>query len=102
MTGRDIAQQRLGDREAYQVGIRQFRRAIGWFEVTRERLEGGDSLHSTQDQRVTDSLQASRREPLWDGGREVQTQVFPDQFTHWFSLNLATGGQAAALLFPRM
>ncbi|MGW0820233.1 hypothetical protein [Streptomyces sp. NPDC002845] len=76
--------------------------ALGWFDVTRERLEAGESLHPTQDQRVTDALLAGRREPLWDGKRELKAQVFPDQFPAWFGLDLAIGGQAAALLFPRI
>ncbi|MFD0315514.1 hypothetical protein [Streptomyces flavalbus] len=76
--------------------------ALGWFDVARERLEAGESLHPTQDQRVTDALAAGHREPLWDGKRELKAQVFPDQFPAWFGLDLATGGQAAALVFPRI
>lgn len=76
--------------------------ALGWFDVARERLEAGESLHPTQHQRVTDALLAGQREPLWDGKRELKAQVFPDQFPAWFGLDLATGGQAAALLFPRI
>ncbi|HEY6424381.1 MAG TPA: hypothetical protein VIY28_14265 [Pseudonocardiaceae bacterium] len=33
-------------------------------------------------------------------GRELKTQVFPDQLHSWFGLPLATDGHAAALLFP--
>lgn len=29
-------------------------------------------------------------------------QVFPDQLATWFGMELATGGHAAALLFPRI
>lgn len=76
--------------------------ALGWFDVARERLEAGESLHPTQDQRVTDALLAGDRTPLWDGTRELKAQVFPDQFPDWFGLDLATGGQAAALLFPHI
>lgn len=46
------------------------------------------------------ALLAGRREPLWDGGRELTAQIFPDQFPGWFGLDLATGGQVSALLFP--
>ncbi|WP_328933253.1 MULTISPECIES: hypothetical protein [unclassified Streptomyces] len=76
--------------------------ALGWYDVARERLEAGESLHPTQDQRVTDALLAGRREPLWDGERELKTQIFPDQFPGWFGLDLSTGGQVSALLFPRI
>jgi hypothetical protein len=76
--------------------------SLGWFEVARERLEAGEALHPTQEQRVTDALLAGRREPLWDGQRELKAQIFPDQFPGWFGLDLSTGGQATALLFPRI
>lgn len=76
--------------------------ALGWFEIARERLEGGDALHPTQDERVTQALLAGDRTPLWENGRELKTQVFPDQFTSWFGVPLATRGQAAALVFPRI
>jgi hypothetical protein len=75
---------------------------LGWFDVVRERLAAGESLHPTQDDRVTEALRAGRREPLWEGGKELKTQVFPDQFPNWFGVPLATGGTAAALLFPRI
>jgi hypothetical protein len=74
--------------------------ALGWFEIIQERLAGGELLHPTQDQRVTDALIDGRREPLWNGKRELKAQIFPDQFPGWFDLELAKGGQAAALLFP--
>ncbi|MFH9814804.1 hypothetical protein [Streptomyces sp. NPDC017230] len=32
----------------------------------------------------------------------MKTQVFPDQFTGWFGVPLATEGEAAALVFPRI
>jgi len=76
--------------------------ALNWFWIARERLEGGEALHPTQDGRVTEALLAGRREPLWEGGKELKTQVFPDQFDRWFSVPLATGGEAAALVFPRI
>ncbi|MFI2431574.1 hypothetical protein [Streptomyces sp. NPDC018693] len=76
--------------------------ALGWFDVARERLEAGEALHPTQDRRVTEALLAGRREPLWEGGRELKAQVFPDQFPGWFGVDLSTGGQAAVLLFPRI
>jgi hypothetical protein len=76
--------------------------ALGWFEICRERLEAGEALHPTQDGRVTEALLAGRREPLWEGGKELKVQVFPDQFPGWFGVPLATEGQAAALVFPRI
>ncbi|WP_433891999.1 hypothetical protein [Streptomyces sp. CA-111067] len=75
---------------------------LGWYDVARERLEAGETLHPTQDQQVTDALLAGSRTPLWDGNRELKVQVFPDQFPAWFGLRMATGGRAVALLFPRM
>lgn len=76
--------------------------ALGWYDVTRERLEGGEALHPTQIQRVTDAILSGVRTPLWDGKRELKAQIWPDQFPRWFSLNMSTGGQAAALLFPQI
>ena len=76
--------------------------ALGWFDIAHERLKAGDFLHPTQDPRVTDALLAGRREPLWDRGRELKAQVFPDQFFGWFTLLLATSGYAATLLFPQV
>ncbi|GAA2733295.1 hypothetical protein [Streptomyces nogalater] len=76
--------------------------ALGWFEICRERLEAGEALHPTQDDRVTEALLAGRRTPLWEGGKELKVQVFPDQFPGWFGVPLATEGEAAALVFPRV
>ncbi|MGW5212914.1 hypothetical protein ACWEQO_17330 [Streptomyces sp. NPDC004051] len=76
--------------------------ALGWFEIARGRLEGGDALHPTQDERVTQALLAGDRTPLWENGKELKTQVCPGQFTSWFGVPLATEGEAAALLFPRV
>lgn len=78
--------------------------ALGLYDVVRERLQAGEQLHPTQHQDVTDALLAGRREPLWEPGgkRERKVQVFPDQFSTWFGMELATGGRAAALLFPRI
>jgi hypothetical protein len=78
--------------------------ALGWFDLARKRLQAGEHLHPTQDARVTDALLNDRREPLWETGkkRELKAQIFPDQFADWFDLTLATGGQAGALLFPRI
>ncbi|WP_329217987.1 hypothetical protein OG352_17445 [Streptomyces sp. NBC_01485] len=76
--------------------------ALNWFEIARERLQGGEQLHPTQSRRVTDALLAGDREPLWENGKELKVQVFPDQFERWFSVPLATGGEAAALVFPRI
>ncbi|MBX7551174.1 hypothetical protein K1Y78_24795 [Streptomyces sp. tea 10] len=76
--------------------------ALGWFETVRERLHGGETLHPTQDPRVTQALLAGSRTPLWENGKELKVQVFPDQFGRWFSVPLAAGGEAAALLFPHV
>ncbi|MYR45438.1 hypothetical protein [Streptomyces sp. SID5910] len=76
--------------------------ALGWSGIARERLRSGDALHPTQDRRVTDALLAGDRTPLWERGRELKAQVWPDQFTSWFGVPLATEGEAAALLFPRV
>ncbi|TVL89001.1 hypothetical protein [Streptomyces sp. SAJ15] len=75
--------------------------ALGLYDSAHQRVLAGEALHPTQDQRVTDALLAGRREPLWEAsGRELKAQVFPDQFASWFGLNLATGGNATALIFP--
>jgi hypothetical protein len=76
--------------------------ALGWYDAAQQRLRAGESLHPTQDQRVTDALLTGRREPLWDGGRELKAQVWPVQFATWFGLELAPHGQAAVLLFPKV
>ncbi|MFC8670020.1 hypothetical protein [Streptomyces sp. NPDC057199] len=78
--------------------------ALGLYDVVRDRLQAGEELHPTQHQDVTNALVADRREPLWEPGgkRERKVQLFPDQFTTWFGMELATGGTAAALLFPRI
>ncbi|WCN05161.1 hypothetical protein [Streptomyces sp. M92] len=78
--------------------------ALGLYDIVRDRLQAGEQLHPTQHQDVTDALLAGRREPLWEPGgkREQKVQVFPDQFATWFGMQLATGGRAAALLFPRI
>ena len=77
-------------------------KALGWFEIARERLQSGDALHPTQDQRVTDAILAGNRSPLWERGKELKAQLWPHQFTSWFGVPLATEGEAAALLFPRI
>ncbi|MGW5690770.1 hypothetical protein ACWEWX_07320 [Streptomyces asiaticus] len=79
--------------------------ALGLYDVVRQRLQDGEELHPTQHQAVTDALQAGQREPLWtpgDGKRERKAQLFPDQFVTWFGMRLATEGNAATLLFPRI
>jgi hypothetical protein len=77
--------------------------ALGLYDVVRERLQAGEKLHPTQDQRVTEALLNGSRTPLWaPNGKELKVQVFPDQFNAWFGLNLATSGRAAMLLFPSM
>ncbi|MFE5262920.1 phosphoenolpyruvate carboxykinase (ATP) [Streptomyces coelicoflavus] len=77
-------------------------KALGWFAEVRERLTAGESLHPTQDRRVTDAIRAGDAMPLWEGGKELKTQVFPDQFPEWFGVPLATEGEAAVLVFPRI
>ncbi|MEU4969116.1 phosphoenolpyruvate carboxykinase (ATP) [Streptomyces smyrnaeus] len=78
--------------------------ALGLYDIVRDRLLAGEKLHPTQHDDVTEALLAGRREPLWEPGgkRERKVQIFPDQFTSWFGMNLATGGHAAAMLFPRI
>ncbi|MGY3199667.1 hypothetical protein [Streptomyces sp. TE5632] len=75
---------------------------LGWFGIARAGLECGDALHPTQDERVTQALLAGDRTPLWERGKELKAQVFPHQFTSWFEVPLATEGEAAALVFPRI
>ncbi len=75
--------------------------SLGLYDNARKRIQAGEQLHPTQDQRVTAALCAGDRTPLHEpGGRELKTQVFPDQLQSWFGLPLATGGHAAVLLFP--
>ncbi|MEV0016729.1 hypothetical protein [Streptomyces tendae] len=76
--------------------------ALGWFETARERLEAGEALHPTQDARVTEALLTGDRTPLWERGKELKVQVWPNQFTEWFGVPLATAGEAAVLVFPRV
>lgn len=76
--------------------------ALDWFGIARARLEGGEALHPTQDPRVTDALLSGRTEPLWENGKELKVQVWPDQFERWFGLRLESIGDAAALVFPRI
>jgi hypothetical protein len=76
--------------------------ALGWFDEVRERLVAGESLHPTQDRRVTEAIRNGDRAALWEGGRELKAQVFPDQFPAWFGVPLATEGEAALLVFPRV
>ncbi|SDI56656.1 hypothetical protein SAMN05421505_1713 [Sinosporangium album] len=76
--------------------------ALGWYDIVRERLLACEALHPTQDARVTDALLQGRRNPLWDGGKELKAQIWPVQFTEWFGVGLAQEGDAAALLFPQV
>ncbi|MFJ5561341.1 hypothetical protein ACIQCD_28960 [Streptomyces sp. NPDC093250] len=76
--------------------------SLGWLGIVQQRLDSGEQLHPTQDQRVTAALRAGVSEPLWDRGKELKAQVFPDQFERWFGVPLSTGGSAAALVFPRI
>ncbi|WP_031511381.1 hypothetical protein [Streptomyces megasporus] len=74
--------------------------ALGWYETVRGRLAAGERLHPTVDPRVTAALAAGRREPLWEGRRELKAQVWPHQLADWFGLDLIDGAEATALLFP--
>ncbi|WP_331719439.1 hypothetical protein [Streptomyces sp. NBC_01187] len=78
--------------------------ALGLYDTVHDRLQAGEQLHPTQHPDVTEALLAGRRSPLWEPGgkRERKVQIFPDQFTTWFGMPLATGGRAAAMLFPRI
>lgn len=78
--------------------------SLGWGAVARGHLEEGGSFHPTQHDSVTESLLAGDFTPLWEGGRrrERKLQVWPDQFPELFGVELATGGRAAGLLFPRV
>ncbi|WP_274563625.1 hypothetical protein [Streptomyces spiramyceticus] len=77
--------------------------ALGLYDVVRHRMNAGEKLHPTQDQRVTEALVDGSRTPLWSpSGKELKAQIFPDQFSAWFGLDLATRGRAAMLLFPSM
>jgi hypothetical protein len=77
-------------------------KSLGWFDEVRERLEAGESLHPTQDGRVTGAIRQGDTTPMWDGGKELKAQIFPDQFPGWFGVPLATEGEAAVLVFPRI
>ncbi|WP_030581466.1 hypothetical protein [Streptomyces anulatus] len=78
--------------------------ALGWGAAARGHLQEGGSFHPTQHDAVTDALLASDFTPLWedDRPRERKVQVWPDQFPELFGVELATGGRAAGLLFPRV
>ncbi|MFD7516947.1 hypothetical protein ACFV85_19355 [Streptomyces niveus] len=77
--------------------------ALGWDTVARGHLRAGGNFHPTQHASVTAALLDGVHEPLWDGkGKERKVQVFPDQFPALFGVPLATGGRAAALLFPQV
>ncbi len=76
--------------------------SLGLYEKVAGRLAAGEALHPTQDDRVTAALQSGDLTPLWDGGRELKAQGFPDQFASWFGLTLATEGMATDLLFPQI
>ncbi|WNI31515.1 hypothetical protein [Streptomyces sp. ITFR-6] len=77
--------------------------SLGWDVRAREHLRDGGSFHPTQHESVTEALLAGDRTPLWETAkRERKVQVFPDQFPGLFDVPLATGGRAAALLFPQI
>ncbi|MFJ3784699.1 hypothetical protein [Streptomyces sp. NPDC090093] len=77
--------------------------ALDLFEPVAERLRGGEQMHPTQGQQVTDALLAGRREPLRKAnGKEMKPRFFPDQLRPWLGMALATEGRAAGLLSPRI
>ncbi|MFF7020644.1 hypothetical protein ACFY97_06440 [Streptomyces klenkii] len=77
--------------------------ALDWYETVRERLRGGEQLHPTQHQKVTDALHSGSRTPLWkESGQELKSQFFPDQLHSWLGLTLATEGHAARILLPQV
>ncbi|MEV4431034.1 hypothetical protein AB0K23_37995 [Streptomyces sp. NPDC049602] len=77
--------------------------ALDLVETTRERLASGEQMHPTQHQKVTDALLAGGREPLWkSSGKELKPQFWPDQLVSWLSIQLATQGHAAGILFPQI
>ncbi|MFG3406493.1 hypothetical protein [Streptomyces sp. NPDC048142] len=78
--------------------------SLGWGGAARGHVKDGGNFHPTQHDAVTTALLAGDFTPLWETGkrRERKVQVFPDQFTSLFGVKLATGGRAAALLFPRV
>lgn len=77
--------------------------SLGWDDKAREHLRAGGSFHPTQHESVTEALLAGDHTPLWENTkRERKVQVFPDQFPGMFDVPLATGGRAAALIFPRV
>ncbi|MFD8135900.1 hypothetical protein ACFV2V_02220 [Streptomyces sp. NPDC059698] len=78
--------------------------SLGWGAAARGHLQEGGAFHPTQHETVTDALLAGNFSPLWepDRRRERKVQVFPEQFTPLFGVELATEGRAAGLLFPRV
>ncbi|MFL0021930.1 hypothetical protein ACJBCE_03180 [Streptomyces sp. NBUL23] len=78
--------------------------ALGWAAAARGHLQEGGAFHPTQHDAVTDALLAGDFTPLWESGkrRERKVQVWPDQFPELFGVELATGGRAAGLLFPKV
>lgn len=77
--------------------------SLGWDVPARDHLRTGGAFHPTQHDSVTKALLAGDHTPLWENTkRERKVQVFPDQFPDLFDVPLATGGQAAGLLFPQI
>ncbi|MFI1186841.1 hypothetical protein [Streptomyces californicus] len=78
--------------------------SLGWGAAARGHLKEGGSFHPTQHETVTAALLAGDFTPLWEDGkrRERKVQVWPDQFPALFGVELAAGGRAAGLLFPRV
>ncbi|MGX2997395.1 hypothetical protein JNUCC64_24555 [Streptomyces sp. JNUCC 64] len=78
--------------------------ALGLYDTVRDRVLAGERLHPTQHRSVTDALTSGTREPVWNEkkGKELKPQFFPDQIGTWLGMPLATEGQAARVLFPRI
>ncbi|MFJ9886141.1 hypothetical protein ACIQRW_09775 [Streptomyces sp. NPDC091287] len=78
--------------------------SLGWSAAASGHVKVGGAFHPTQHDAVTAALLAGDFTPLWEDEkrREKKVQVFPDQFASLFGVELATGGRAAALLFPRV
>ena len=75
--------------------------AAGLYDGVRNRVLAGETLHPTQDPKVTTALHDGRRAAIRrDDGKELKPQFFPDQLASWLGLTLSTHGRAARVLFP--
>ncbi|WP_369384122.1 hypothetical protein [Streptomyces sp. cg36] len=77
--------------------------SLGLYAAVADRVQGGDVLDPTQDQRVTDALLSGSRTPVRTArGTELRVRFHPGQLADWLGLTLATQGQATRLLFPTL